>query len=164
MAYVRYEGAVYQLTVDFSEHAAIPITELEAFTGSIFNKSGSQTRRQRESSLKLKDEIDRILQWIVRTMRKTGTMVDGVDGASEAEPGATPLELSIACLNVATTRPAPRLGGGGRHGGGDYQSFKIVAASCALRELDVAVKRWEIAEGAALAGGGYVGVRGGLPT
>jgi hypothetical protein len=43
----------------FSENPRRPLTEVEAFCGTVLNKTGSQTRRQREASIKLKEEVDR---------------------------------------------------------------------------------------------------------
>lgn len=38
-----YEDAMCQATMDCSEHAYFPTTELEVSTGNIFNKTGVQT-------------------------------------------------------------------------------------------------------------------------
>lgn len=55
-----YEDEISYATQKFSDHPFLPITELEVFTGTLFNKSGGQTRRQRDRSIQLKDEFDRI--------------------------------------------------------------------------------------------------------
>lgn len=139
----RYEDAIWDVTLECSDHAAKRITELEVFTGSIFNKSGAQTRRQRDRSIRLKDEFDRITQWAEAMIRKKGTKVS--DDANKeqqlsADPGGA-LVLSIACLNVgiAKERQSARLGSGRSEE--QFQSFKIIAACCAVRELDAAINR-----------------------
>lgn len=140
----------------------MPISEIEVFTGCIFNKSGTQTRRQRDKSTRLKDEFDRIAKWVESVIRKQkiASRVDRDDADDDddhADTGATGLELSVACLNVGCV---PNRIIGGSRTGDEFQSFKVVAASCVLRELDAAIKRQEIAAGASLMGGGYVGVNG----
>jgi hypothetical protein len=166
----RYEDAISAATMDYSEHASMCISELEVFTGNIFNKSGVQTRRQRDKSIQLKDEFDRIAHWTEGMIRKRRTAdlanekhddnTDGDDSSSAADPHSA-LELSIACLQVGCGRERrDRSGGWGRGSDGGHQSFKVVAACCLVKELDLALRRVEIAAGAALVGGGYVGVRG----
>lgn len=140
----------------------MPISEIEVFTGCIFNKSGTQTRRQRDKSTRLKDEFDRIAKWVESVIRKQkiASRVDRDDADDDddhADTGATGLELSVACLNVGCV---PNRIIAGSRTGDEFQSFKVVAASCVLRELDAAIKRQEIAAGASLMGGGYVGVNG----
>lgn len=55
-----YEAAISDAMAQYSEHPIKPITELEVFIGNILNRSGVQTNRQRDSSIKLKDEFERI--------------------------------------------------------------------------------------------------------
>ncbi|EMR71798.1 putative rna-dependent rna polymerase protein [Eutypa lata UCREL1] len=157
-----YDDAIWGATLTFSEHPSVPISEIEVFTGCIFNKSGTQTRRQRDKSTRLKDEFDRIAKWVESVIRKQkiASRVDRDDADDDddhADTGATGLELSVACLNVGCV---PNRIIGGSRTGDEFQSFKVVAASCVLRELDAAIKRQEIAAGASLMGGGYVGVNG----
>ncbi|KAK8087511.1 hypothetical protein PG994_002485 [Apiospora phragmitis] len=163
-----YEDMMYNITMDYSEHASIPITELEVFTGNIFNKSGIQTPRQRDRSINLKEAFDRMCKTAVALIRKNKhghgeADLEEDDVAStvlDYNPLAA-LELSLACLHVG--RRKQQNGNGGRWGQkGDnagFQSFKVVAASCVTRELDLAIQRAEMAEGVSiLGGGGYVGV------
>ena len=168
--YPRYYDAIWSATLNYSEHPSLPISEIEVFTGCIFNKSGVQTRRQRDKSLQLKDEFDRIAKWAESAIRKRKSRTqqadldqdqeDGGDdyyAAVETDIGPSGLELSVACLVVACTKKTP----GNRRSGGlntdsEFQSFKAVAASCALRELDIATRKRNLYGG----GGGFVGVNG----
>ncbi|KAI0025215.1 rna-dependent rna polymerase [Xylariomycetidae sp. FL0641] len=171
-----YDDQIMQATIDFSEHSRVGITEVEVFTGRIFNKSGVQTRRQRDKSTQLKDEFDRISKWAETLMRKQkmkspsdeedsddDSDVDDIQedyDRDETSQGASALELSIACLNVGIDRT--RFKRDARRGDNEeFHSFKVVAAHCVLRELELAVKQAEIAAGAALMGGGFPGVSSG---
>ncbi|CAJ2512005.1 Uu.00g076300.m01.CDS01 [Anthostomella pinea] len=161
-----YDDQIWNATFEFSEHSSMGLTELEVFTGSIFNKSGKQTPRQRDKSTQLKDEFDRISKWAEDLIRKQGDKPPGdyndddTEDEDDAYQGSSPLELSIACLHVGVER-ATFEPGSNRRGGGDFQSFKIVAAHCALRELEHAIKQGEIAAGVAVMGGGFPGVNAG---
>ncbi|ORY56863.1 RNA dependent RNA polymerase-domain-containing protein [Pseudomassariella vexata] len=169
-----YEDAINNAMVDYSEHAAKPLTELEVFTGTIFNKSGVQNRRQRDMSLRLKDEFDRIAQWAAALLRKRS--MDSIaaddnddDGESDtteapsinrnASDNEDPLALSLACLNVGCE--TVQSNGQGRGRGFELQSFKVIAACCVLKELDAAVNRAEIMAGMAAVSDSFVGVRTG---
>lgn len=146
--------------MDFSENSGEPITEVEIFTGSIFNSRGLPTKRQGERSLQLKDEFDRVTRWIESLIRQH-KMQDYIEEGDYNEPsgvpnasvfsdgevslqhsGATPLELSIACLHVALTRKTHASQRSRRTiAGSNFESFKVIAASCALRELERTVQR-----------------------
>ncbi|TRX89845.1 hypothetical protein FHL15_009278 [Xylaria flabelliformis] len=140
-----YNDQVWTATIDYSDHASKGITELEVFTGTIFNNSGIQTRRQRDTSTRLKDEFDRISKWIEDLIRKHG--------------GFAALELSIACLYAGIVKRGR--GGISKRNADDFESFKVIAAHCALRELEIAIQKRNIAEGAAAMSGGFPGVRSG---
>jgi hypothetical protein len=146
----------------FSENPRAPLTEVEVFCGFILNKRGAQTRRQGDSSIKLKEEVDRIMTWIVKQIRDRG-VGDGAETLSTAtDADATPsrwredvVELCWACVAVACTRKefAPLV----YHGTGELESFRVVAACCLLKELNNLARKMEVS-----AGGGFVGVgRGG---
>ena len=139
-----YEGAIATATLDYSEHAAISITELEVFTGNIYNKSGAQTRRQRDKSLRLKDEFDRIAKWAERVIRRrdieTEDSTEGQHDAADISNEA--LISSLACLEVGCAKIEGKFPSDStRRAGGEFHSFKIVAACCAIKELDAAVIR-----------------------
>ncbi|KAK8095079.1 hypothetical protein PG997_001764 [Apiospora hydei] len=154
-----YEDMMYNITMDYSEHASIPISELEVFTGSIFNKSGVQTPRQRDRSLKLKEAFDRMAKTTVALIRKNKRGhdehdVEDDDVAStvlDYNPLAA-LELSLACLHVGGRQLTSRIGRWGQKDGnnGGYQGFKVVAASCATKELDLAIRHALMTEGASI--------------
>ncbi|KAI1812706.1 RdRP-domain-containing protein [Poronia punctata] len=136
-----YEDMIFSATIDFSEHASKSITEIEVFIGSIFNRSGVQTRRQRDTSIRLKDEFDRIAKWVGNVIRKQN---DGTGTESES----TALELSLACLYVGKTGGSSNVNSTGnayakRRHTGTYESFRILAAHHALRELEAEMQRSE---------------------
>lgn len=153
---LRYNDEIWGTMHAHSEHPAVPISEIEVFTGCIFNKNGAQTRRQRDTSTRLKDEINRITKWVESVIRKKKIPSridrDDVDDEDHTDRGLASLELSIACFNVSLD---PAINWVFSRTAGDFQSFKVVAASCVLSELDAAIKRQEIAAGAALIRDGY---------
>lgn len=146
----------------FSENARSCLSEVEVFCGFILNKKGGQTRRQRDSSIKLKEEIDRIMTWIVKLIRDRGVGNDAETLSTTTEASAAPnrwredaVELCWACVSVACIRKedAPFV----YHGTGELQSFRVVAACCLLKELNNLARKMD-----ASSGGGFVGVgRGG---
>lgn len=128
-----YEDEIFNTTQEYSDHASMGITELEVFTGSIFNKTGVQTRRQRDKSIQLKDEFDRIAQFITSLIRKSSV--------ADTEP-CDGLTLSIACLAVGNMLTPSTVVARGR-AEDDYKSFKVIAACCAIRELDKEIRNSE---------------------
>ncbi|KAM0339684.1 hypothetical protein ACHAPQ_001499 [Fusarium lateritium] len=157
-----YESSMTAKMWHFSENARSSLTEVEVFCGFILNKRGAQTRRQGDSSIKLKEETDRIMTWIAKQIRDQG-VGDGAETLSTAT-GADEtssrwrqdaIELCWACVAVGCINKenAPLV----YHGTGELESFRIVAACCLLKELNSLVMKMDV-----LAGGGYVGVgRGG---
>ncbi|TXC03462.1 hypothetical protein FocTR4_00001936 [Fusarium oxysporum f. sp. cubense] len=153
-----YESTITSKMWDFSENPRAPLTEVEVFCGFILNKRGAQTRRQGDSSIKLKEEIDRIMTWIVKQIRDRG-VGDGAETLSTAtDADAAPsrwredvVELCWACVAVACIRKefAPIV----YHGTGELESFRVVAACCLLKELNNLARKMEVS-----AGGGFVGV------
>ncbi|KAI0133352.1 RdRP-domain-containing protein [Hypoxylon sp. NC0597] len=159
-----YDDAIWSATMDYSDNFTKGLTELEVFTGCIFNKSGVQTRRQRDKSVRLKDEYDRIVKWAEGLIRKkevppreddeaedssecdSKTQIQGSASLQISHDDAfTTFELSIACLHVGTEKSNSF----GRSNS-DFQSFKLVAAQCALTQLEIAFAQHEIALGANL--------------
>lgn len=149
-----YEDAMWSETSDFSDHAYMQISEVEVFTGTIFNKTGTQTRRQRDRSVKLRDSFDQMAKWTEAMIRKRNlqTMDDDEEGehAAIANPDEA-LKLSIACLHVGMLKDLKTKGY--THTDGEFQSFKVMAACCAMRELDAALKRKSLRDQAVAAGG-----------
>ncbi|KAK0614847.1 RNA dependent RNA polymerase-domain-containing protein [Bombardia bombarda] len=149
-----YEEKISSVMIDFSEHPNKPLTELEVFVGFVMNKSGVQTRRQRDCSHKLKDEFERISAWIVRQMRNPAAP----GGANEDTGGTGALELCLACLHIGCEKELRPVNSWTRSGSRDVESFKIVAVSALIRELNMLEGRGRMRNGR---GGGFVGVRGG---
>lgn len=130
----------------FSDNPRTAITEVEVFCGSILNKRGSQTRQQRDLSSHLREEMDRVLSWIVGLIRQRGT-ADGRNGGGGREDGDTQSVASgvgsavgdaggrkevvqlcwacmvVGCVTDASTAPESY------HGDGDLRSFRVVAAA-----------------------------------
>lgn len=147
----------------FSDNPRAPISEVEAFCGSILNPKGSQTRRQRDSSIKLKEEMDRVMHFIVKLIRDrsggvTGNEDDALsvatdnDGQSERER-MNAVELCWACVIVGGEKDS---GKGQNHHGNEkpLESFRVVAASCLVKELNELLTRKRRGRT-----GSYVGIR-----
>ncbi|KAE8376072.1 RNA dependent RNA polymerase-domain-containing protein [Aspergillus bertholletiae] len=118
-----YEDAIISAMDTYSDHPTKPISELEVVIGSIINRRGVPTRRQRDRSNKLHDEFDRIATWITSIMR--------CQGAEDPDPNG--LELSMACLYHGVQ---VRDSGYRKEVYGELKSFRIVAACALLAELD----------------------------
>ncbi|KAK2610062.1 hypothetical protein N8I77_003519 [Diaporthe amygdali] len=144
-----YEEAISDAMGQYSTHPTKPLTELEVFVGNVLNRSGVQTHRQRDSSIKLKDEMGRITTFITGQMRK-------VSHGSEAVPLTgyqtefDNLHLCLACVHAGCEDNAgPRES---RYEG--MQSFRVVAACSLLLEISF----YEMGQ---RGGGGIVGLSGG---
>ncbi|KAJ4007046.1 hypothetical protein NW752_010460 [Fusarium irregulare] len=157
-----YDSSILAKMWQFSENPRSPLTEVEVFCGFILNKRGAQTRRQNDSSIKLKEEIDRIMTWIVKQIRDRGVgdKAETLSTATEADAATSRwredvVELCWACVAVACIKRenAPFL----HRGTEDLESFRVVAACCLTKELNNLAQKMEFE-----AGGGFVGVgRGG---
>ncbi|GKZ75896.1 hypothetical protein AnigIFM56816_003354 [Aspergillus niger] len=133
---LRYEEAVFSARNNYSEHPIDPLSELEVFIGSVMNKGGVQTRRQRDQSNKLADEFDRISTWIVGQMRAVSSSESPITSVSDQ---LKPLEFCLACIHVggeSNKDPARRR----REVYGEIKSFRVVAACALLFELDLIEK------------------------
>ncbi|KAL7931687.1 RdRP domain-containing protein [Trichoderma chlorosporum] len=162
-----YELDVSNSMWQFSDNPRTHIQEVEAFCGSILNPRGSQTRRQRDSSIKLKEEMDRVMSFIVKLIRDRsgGGSADADDAASVAteDDGQSErermnaVELCWACVVVGSEQHSGDGKGQGYHGGEKpLESFRVVAASCLVKELNELLARKRLGKM-----GGYVGVRSG---
>ncbi|KAF9874428.1 RNA-dependent RNA polymerase [Colletotrichum karsti] len=173
-----YEDTVANARTHFADNYMKPLTEVEVFCGSIFNKTGAQTRRQKDNSKKLKAEFDRLSEWLVAQMRRkvrnpeqeSGSAVFGAASQISAHgddpiarilaPNKEALEMSYACLMVGLTRSEDV-------DEKPLQSFKVIAASVVLKELTELANR--VRGGRMVAptneyhgsGGGFVGVSSG---
>ncbi|KAL2131949.1 hypothetical protein VTI74DRAFT_4404 [Chaetomium olivicolor] len=93
---------------------------LEVFVGFIMNKSVVQSHRQRDRSVKLREEFERITTYIMREVRRPKPAT--ISGRHTGELDV--LELCLACFSSE-----------------DIESFKIVAAAALMRELAVLERR-----------------------
>ncbi|KAF4918297.1 RNA-dependent RNA polymerase 1 [Colletotrichum viniferum] len=171
-----YEDTVIQAMSTYSDNHVKRMTEIEVFCGSIFNKAGAQTRRQKDNSKKLKAEFDRLSEWLVGQMRRKLRTVDqeasSIYNSSSSNqysflsddpvtrmlaPNREALEMSYSCLMVGLMPNE----GFELEDGKQLQSFKVIAASVLLKELTELVNR--IRGGRMVApGNGYEGVGGGF--
>jgi len=143
--------------VDHSEHPTQPLTELEMFIGHIVSSTGVQTRRQRDRSGKLRDEFGRISAQTTERMRgsKNAPATGYVKELDEA------LELCLACVCI---RPDDEIGAEDARNGrrrrriSGLESFRLVAASALLREIEYLQRGREPLDGES-AGGGYLGTK-----
>ena len=114
-----YEENLVDTMFAYSPHAPYFISEVEVFSGSIIGRNGAQNKRQRETSVSMKDKHERDVEYTVRCIRQ---------GEEEGEQDQA-LERSIACLYVGCNVPAQR------KRVGELVSFAWVAASVCLREV-----------------------------
>ncbi|ATY60774.1 rna-dependent rna polymerase [Cordyceps militaris] len=133
-----YEDSISESMWHFSENSRNHITEAEAFCGSILNKRGVQSRQQRETSIQLKDETDRVMTWITKLIRDGVERIDDEDvyySDESDEDDYSALRLSWACLVVGCSKPADGVKAPDR-GTGELKSFRVIAAACLLKELN----------------------------
>ncbi|KAL2155650.1 hypothetical protein VTH82DRAFT_392 [Thermothelomyces myriococcoides] len=124
-----YEDVLFGLMVNFSENPHQPLTEHEVFVGFIMNKRGLQTPRQRDRSIKLKDEFERIATLITHEMRNPPSI-----SGHASELAA--LECCLACIQVGRERRSKEARPNRRRSARHPESFKIIAAAALVRELD----------------------------
>jgi hypothetical protein len=147
---IRYDDAIFGLMTHWSDHPTEPLTEIEVFVGSILNKKGfkgSQGSHERDRSIKLKDEYDRIAMGITRKMQSPAM--------ATIKEKLSMLELCLACVYVGCEKRvmARRRS---RKSPNDGQSFRVLAASALMTELGSASRDVSAKRGS----GGFVGVRG----
>ncbi|CEI65400.1 hypothetical protein FVEN_g6183 [Fusarium venenatum] len=157
-----YESTIMDKMWDFSENPRVPLTEVEVFCGFILNKRGAQTCRQGDASIKLKEEIDSTMAWIIKLIRdrSVGDGAETLSTVTETDAATSrwredAIELCWACVAVSCIEKenAPDV----YHGDGELESFRIVAASCLVKELNSLARKMET-----VAGRGFIGVgRGG---
>ncbi|KAF4169051.1 hypothetical protein CNMCM6936_009648 [Aspergillus lentulus] len=133
---LAYEDAIFSARNNYSDHPIKPLSELEVFIGSVINKSGVQTRRQRDQSQKLADEFERIASWITDQMHRHRKVEIP---RTDYKTGTETLELCLACFQVAEEQNADSTYGR-RNDYGELKSFRIVAACALLAELDILEK------------------------
>ncbi|CZR68497.1 related to RNA-directed RNA polymerase [Phialocephala subalpina] len=121
-----YEDCIHNIMRNYSEHPLRPISELEAFIGNILGAQGSQTRRQRDLSITMKEALNRDVSYIVGCIR--GPNEDDDERSDEA------LARSIACFSVSLGE-VPRVMMGVRKKEA-LVSFRYIAAAVCLRGMD----------------------------
>jgi len=107
----------------YSEHPSRPITELEAFIGNILGATGSQSKKQRDLSVTMKEAYDRHAAYIV------SCIVDDYENHA-----ADALGRSIACFAVGLEEGKVYQAAKGR--ADRLSSFGYFAAAVCLKELD----------------------------
>lgn len=128
-----YEDCLLNIMKTYSEHPLRPMSELEAFIGNILGARGSQSKRQRDLSVPMKEAFDRDVAFIVDCIRGNNGEDDG-DSDDEYEYEA--LERSIACFEVSLGE-ATRVAQGGRKNE-PLVSFRDIAAAECLKEMEKA--------------------------
>ena len=129
----RYHKAMQEVAISRSEHPVRPLSEREIFVGVILHDAGAQTNRQRDRSIRLRGEYDEIVRWIAVEMRPE-CHITGY--ASELDN----LELCLACLSLNhDTIPQGQITGNPPEIG--MESFRVVAASALMSELDYLERR-----------------------
>ncbi|KAL8823259.1 MAG: hypothetical protein Q9191_006023 [Dirinaria sp. TL-2023a] len=115
-----YEENLVDTMFEYSTHPPHYISEVEVFSGVIIGKHGAQNKRQRESSVSMKEKHERDVEYTVRSI------LQGEDNSGTAEA----LERSIACLWVGcnVVRPRKKVG--------TLVSFGWVAAAACLKEVE----------------------------
>lgn len=103
---------------EYSDRPRRPVSELEAFVGSILGRAGAQNRVQLNNSSKMKQRVEENNKFIIDLIVK-----DGRERSSEA------LERSMACLAVSLEIPELRRKD-------DLLSFKYLAVSICLKQVN----------------------------
>ena len=124
----RYEDQTRKTIYEYSASHSNPIMEAEVFVGTILGKDGGiPNKHAREQSMGMKDAFDRDMAFIVDAIQKgLGERDDTVD-----EHDALP--RSIACFWVSVNDKCGTVEARPRR---DLESFRYVAASVCLAELD----------------------------
>ncbi|MCJ1281547.1 hypothetical protein MMC26_000867 [Xylographa opegraphella] len=120
LTHISYEDNLINLMYQYSPTPwASTITELEVFIGNIVGKTHGQTKRQREASMNMRADYERLVEFIVSQIRNKEA------GRQEA------LERSIACMALGLEDDDPV-----RRGRSPVMSFRWIAASVCLQEVE----------------------------
>ncbi|KAF8471693.1 RNA dependent RNA polymerase-domain-containing protein [Kalaharituber pfeilii] len=126
-----YEDEVRSMMRNFSTTpSAEPLREVEVFIGSIVGK-GKQNRREKDSSMAMKDEFDRLVE-------ETINCIQGVDDEAGTGDPLDTLGRGMACLWECVNNDSEHVR---RHGEEKLRSFAWVAASAVLSEVNELQKR-----------------------
>ncbi|KAK1761553.1 RNA dependent RNA polymerase-domain-containing protein [Echria macrotheca] len=145
-----YDESMMGLMTSMSDHPTKPLAEFEVFAGVILNKSGKQTSKQRDRSMKLKETFDHIAAQMMQQMRSPAE--------ATIDERRNTIRLCLAGVYVGMGDGASKHSSW-RAGTQNLESFKILAASALVLELN-ALERWREKEGQE--GRGFVGVRKGM--
>ena len=127
-----YEECLLNIMRNYSEHPLRPISELEAFIGNILGARGSQSKRQRDLSIPMKEAFDRDVSFIVSCIR--GTKGEENEEYEDDDDEYNALGRSIACFEVSlgeTTRVTQ-----GARRNEPLVSFRYIVAAVCLREME----------------------------
>ncbi|ERF76596.1 hypothetical protein EPUS_05869 [Endocarpon pusillum Z07020] len=116
----EYEDCLLNIASEYSSQPSRPLSELEVFVGNILGKTGAQSKKQHELSISMKERFNDDLGYIVNCIAK-----DGNERSEES------LARSIACFEVGLEAEKK-----GLRAGGEFVSFKYVAAAVCMREVD----------------------------
>lgn len=122
-----YEEAILTIMKNYSEHPLRPMSELEAFIGDILGAQGSQSRKQRDLSIPMKEAFNSDVSYVIRC-------IIGSNDEDSEERLAEALERSIACFYVSLGE-VTRVNMGGRRTE-SLISFRYLAAAVCLKEMD----------------------------
>ncbi|QUC19185.1 uncharacterized protein UV8b_03426 [Ustilaginoidea virens] len=118
-----YEESMYDNMWHFSDNPRKSLSEADVFCGSVLNLRGRQTRQQRDTSKKLKDEADRLMTWVSKLIRNQNSGDEPDTGKEEA------VQLCMTCVVVGCATEE-------RNSKQDQlHSFRVVAAACLLKEM-----------------------------
>lgn len=171
-----YEDNVADAASQYSESPSLPLSEVEVFIGATLSRSGHQTTRQRNQSMKLHDEFKRISMVAIRAMRNPlapsalaghDDKVESVVGAPSVvsmtettETASRPydraverLAMAMACLEVGCEKKFHAASNRGT----EFESFRVIAAAEVLRELRNLENLGAYVQSEAERNGGWIG-------
>ncbi|KKA26661.1 hypothetical protein TD95_001628 [Thielaviopsis punctulata] len=134
----HYQFSMQDIMQECAPNYMNPLSEVEVFCGFIFSREGSQSRRQREASIKIGGRVDELTAFIAQRMRCRDRPPTDIKRKYEA------LEMCLACFKLqnSSIRPSAeeRLFGGAQERGDEVlKGFRVIAGSCLLRELAAVV-------------------------
>ncbi|PHH50770.1 putative RNA-dependent RNA polymerase 2 [Ceratocystis fimbriata CBS 114723] len=132
-----YEEGMRDIMRSFAPNYMNPLSEVEVFCGFIFNRDGTQSRRLRDASVKIRPQVDDLFDFIVKRMRCKDRAAPPEATAATILAGGrldyTALEMCLACFK---TRPATVVNQSGAMAPRQQlRGFRVIAAACLLREV-----------------------------
>ncbi|KAF2211972.1 hypothetical protein CERZMDRAFT_68227 [Cercospora zeae-maydis SCOH1-5] len=133
-----YEDSLANLMCDCEPTPHKSLTESEVFAGEILGRhNGPDGKQLRELSEVMRNRFKQIVDYCNLRITHGDAMMEQVDdlddlyGEEYSDREIEALPRAIACLEVAVTEPGYQ-----DYSVGNLQSFKYIAATAALRELD----------------------------